>query len=326
MLRVLFAGSPDCAVPALQSAARSHIIVGVLTNPAAPAGRSKRLVPTPVAQAAEELRQAGLIPAGTPVLTPDRVAGPVLDAIAAAKPDILACFAYGKMFGPKTLALFSLGALNIHPSLLPRWRGATPIQAAILAGDKETGITIQKMGLEMDAGDIILQKKISLNGTETAGSLLDTAAREGADLLSEALRLCESGTLNPEPQDSSLATYAPPLKKEDGLLRWTDTAEKLDARIRAFYPWPGTFTPAGENILLIHRAHVYRKNAGPDKTAVPGFVLGTDPNDGILIQTGGGILAVEQLQWRGKKNNDWKSFMNGTRNFENTILGSGSSV
>jgi methionyl-tRNA formyltransferase len=320
MLNVLFAGTPECAVPSLEAVARKHRIVAVLTNAPAPAGRSGTPVPTPVALAAQRLKEEGLIAADTPILTPEKITQEVRDAIAIAKPDIMACFAYGKIFGPKTLALFPRGAVNLHPSLLPRWRGCAPVPAAILAGDRETGITIQKMALEMDAGDILVQTTIPLDGTETAESLLDRAAHEGAPLLVEVLDRYEAGSVEGTPQDATQATFSAMLKKEDGEIDWTDNARAIDARIRAFSPWPGAFTKAGDNVLLILKAHVYGGSLAAGDAA-PGTVVGTDKKEGILVQTGDGVLALERLQWRTKKPLDWKSFMNGSRDFTSQVLG-----
>jgi len=324
MLDVLFAGSPECAVPSLEAVARSNRIVAVLTNPPARSGRSGTLVPTPVALAAERLIVAGIIPQGTPILTPEKITQDVRDAIAATKPEIMACFAYGKIFGPKTLALFPLGAVNLHPSLLPRWRGCAPVPAAILARDRETGISIQKMALEMDAGDIIIQHKIALDGTETAESLLARAAREGAPLLVEALSRFEHGPVPAVPQNGAEATYCAMLKKEDGEIDWNAAAADIDARIRAFHPWPGAFTSAGDNVLLVLEAGVFSGSVpGAGDPPAPGTVLGIDKKAGILVQTGYGTLALGRLQWRTKKPLDWKSFLNGSRDFMTMTLGTG---
>lgn len=320
MLNVLFAGTPECAVPSLEAVARKHRIVAVLTNAPAPAGRSGTPVPTPVARAAQRLKDEGLIAADTPILTPEKITQETRDAIAIAKPDIMACFAYGKIFGPKTLALFPRGAVNLHPSLLPRWRGCAPVPAAILAGDGETGITIQKMALEMDSGDILVQTTIPLDGTETAESLLDRAAHEGAPLLVEVLDRYEAGSVEGTPQDGSKATFSAMLKKEDGEIDWTESARAIDARIRAFSPWPGAFTLAGDNVLMLLKARVYGGSL-VGLSAQPGTVVGVDKKEGILVQTGDGVLALERLQWRTKKPLDWKSFMNGSRDFTSLVLG-----
>jgi methionyl-tRNA formyltransferase len=328
MIDVLFAGSPECAVPSLEAVARAHRVVAVLTNPPAPAGRSGTPVPTPVHAAAERLKAEGIIPEDTPIITPEKITQEVRDAIAARKPAILACFAYGKIFGPKTLALFPLGAVNLHPSILPRWRGCAPVPAAILARDAETGITVQRMALEMDAGDILIQTRFPLDGTETADSLLERAAAEGAPFLAKAISDIESGAAKGTPQDASLATFSAMLKKEDGDIDWTESAANIDARIRAFTAWPGAFTKANGNVLLLLKAHVYG-GAGAQAEEIapallaPGTVIGIDKKDGILVQTGNGVLALERLQWRAKKPLDWKSFINGTRDFTGSILGRG---
>lgn len=322
MLRVLFAGTPECAVPSLEALARAHRVVAVLTNPPAPAGRSGSPVPSPVEAAARRLMAEGAIAPDTPIITPEKLNDAVRAEIARARPDIMACFAYGKIFGPKTLALFPLGAVNVHPSLLPRWRGCAPVPAAILARDRETGITVQKMALEMDSGDVIAQMRIPLDGTETAESLLAHASALGAPLLVDAIGRFERGPVEGTPQDGSRATYCAMLRKEDGEIDWKLSAADIDAKIRAYAPWPGAFTVAGGNVLLVHKAHVHIESpAQGSAQAVPGSIVGIDKKAGILVQTGDGILALETLQWRTKKALDFKSFLNGTRNFPDMILG-----
>lgn len=322
MLNVLFAGSPDCAVPTLEAVARTHRVVAVLTNPPSAKGRSKEMQPTPVAEAAERLKDEGIISRDAPILTPEKLNQETRDAIAAAAPDVMACFAYGKIFGPKSLALFPKGALNLHPSLLPRWRGSTPVPAAILARDGETGITVQMMALGMDEGDILLQTHFPLKGDETAGGLLDRVAVEGAPLMVKALNELESGEAKPIPQTGE-ATYCTTLKKEDGEIDWSRPAADIDALIRAFSPWPGAYTAAGDAVLIIHEARPAEGETafGPPNSAAPGTVLGIDKQKGILLQTGEGLLALKTLQWRTKKVLDWKSFMNGSRDFVGTRLG-----
>lgn len=330
MLKVVFAGSPECAVPALEATAKSHAIVAVLTNPPAPAGRSATPIPTPVHAAALTLQERGIIQPGTPILTPEKITDEIRAAIAATEPDCMACFAYGKIFGPKTLALFPMGAFNVHPSLLPRWRGCAPVPAAILAQDAETGVTVQRMALEMDAGDIVAQRAFPLDGTETADGLLTKSSAIGAELLVEALRALESGTLSAKAQEGDKATYCSMLRKEDGRIDWSESASAISARIRAFHPWPGAFTsapnhaaPSGFANLIVHRAHPLsaRDATNPAEMPEPGTVLSIDKKEGILVQTGNGVLALEILQWQTKKTLDWKSFINGTRDFVGSTLG-----
>lgn len=320
MLRVLFAGTPECAVASLEQVARSHTVVAILTNPATVQGRSHKLIPSPVAQEAARLIAEGIIPTETPILTPEKITNEVREAIAATKPDILACFAFGKIFGPKTLALFPRGAVNVHPSLLPRWRGCAPIPAAILAKDSVTGITVQQMALEMDAGDILLSHTIELDGSETTDSLLLNAAEKGAHMLVQVLDGIEQNNLTPVPQDHTKASFSSMLCKEDGNIDWNGTAEDIDARIRAFSNWPGAWTKTNDKTLIILKARLYtgeRENT----SSLPGTVIASNKTDGILVQTGKGIIALETLQWRTKKPLDWKSFLNGARDFLGTVLG-----
>lgn len=325
MLNILFAGTPECAVPALEKIATSHSIVGILTNPPAASGRSLKEKPSPVALAARTLIERGTLPSTTPILDPAKITQEVRDRIASVAPDVLVCFAYGKIFGEKTLSLFPMGAVNVHPSLLPRWRGCAPVPAAILARDAETGVTIQKMALKMDTGDILAVRKIPLDGTETGESLLVRSAELAAGLLSETLDRLEQGTLSPIPQNDADATYCGMMRKEDGEIRWTDSAADIDARIRAFCPWPGTYTYAGTRMLLLHKARPIPSSqaagAAQSPAPVPGTVLGMDKKEGILVQTGDGVLALEVLQWQTKKPLDWKSFMNGARDLPGTVLG-----
>lgn len=329
MLRIVFAGSPECAVPSLQALAKAHTIVAVLTNEKAPAGRSGTPVPTPVSETAARLKAEGLIAETAPILEIAKLTDEVRDRIRETNPDLLACFAFGMIFGPKTLSLFPKGALNLHPSLLPRWRGATPVPAAILAGDAETGITVQKMALGMDEGDIIIQTRIPLTGKETSQSLLAQAATEGAPLLVEAANRFERGETNAIPQRSEDATYCSTLTKEDGRIDWKASAREIDARIRAFTPWPLAFTTSKDQTLIIHGASVYMGtgtgNQDSPQPALPpvppGTVRGIDKKEGILVQTGEGLLALTRLQWRSKKELDWKSFINGSRDFVGSCLG-----
>ncbi len=313
-MRILYAGSPDISARVLTDMQKlfqadgRHEIVGVLTNPPSTKGRHHELIPTDTGIAAAEL--------GLPVLTPEHLDQAVRDQVASLKPDMLVCFAYGKIFGPKFLSLFSQGGINYHPSLLPLYRGCAPAQAAILNRESVTGLTVQRLALGMDEGDILVQEELPLSGTETAGSLLDDAAARGAELLVRAIDALAAGTAHPVPQDGSKATYCTMLKKEDGRIDWTQSAADIDARIRAYSPWPGAFTSAGGVQLKLLKAAVY--NGSNDGSAGPGTVIGVDKKAGILIQTGCGVLAVTELQWQAKKAMDFKAFLNGTKNFEGT--------
>jgi methionyl-tRNA formyltransferase len=331
-LRILFAGSPAIAVPALKAVAASavadgasaeadapnvggFVLAGLLTNADSPRGRSNRPEPTECAAAA-----AGL----TVVLKPEKLDSAARSLVAELKPDILVSFAYGKIFGPKFLGLFPMGGINIHPSLLPKYRGPTPIPAVIINRDTETGITIQRLAAEMDSGDILVQETLPLDGRETTASLSETMAQKAAALLPVALRGIADGTLRARAQDHSMATYCSLIEKEDGLINWNRSALEIDARIRAFDPWPLSWTTHGELRLFIHKAEPFTGEEISGKE--PGEVLGKDKDKGILIQTGGGILAVSQLQYQGKKAMEWKAFLNGARNFLGAKLGTAGSL
>jgi methionyl-tRNA formyltransferase len=328
-MRILFAGSPAIAVPSLRVLVeQSYIdtapftVVGVLTNPDTPKGRVKNPEPTEVAKAAVELNKQLVQAHKTPlvILKPEHLDAEIRSIVAALEPDLLVTIAYGKIFGPKFLALFPEGGINIHPSLLPRYRGATPIQSAILNRDTETGITIQRLALKMDSGDILLQKRRVLVGTETTASLTEWAAETGAQMLLEVLDRIIKKDLQPIPQDESQASYCKKITREDAKIDWHCSALQLDAKIRAYTPWPLCYTHHNNKILYVLEAVPYSSDS-PVRTATPGTVLGVDKQAGILIQTGEGILAVHRLQYATKKTMEWGPFLNGVRDFIGSTLG-----
>lgn len=298
-MRILFAGSPGIAAPSLNAVIHlTHAtLAGVLTNPDSPQGRRNDYQPTAVGAAAAA--------AGITTLKPEKLDAAARAAVEALAPDMLVSFAYGRIFGPRFLSLFRLGGINIHPSLLPKYRGASPLQAALLNRDAETGISIQKLALEMDSGDILAQERFPLSGRETTASLSEIVAEKAAALLALVL---EAGIFTGEPQHEAEATFCPRIVKEEGLIRWSLDAETLDARIRAFTPWPLSWTMHKGEKLFILAAKPFE---GADAGAAPGTVLGTDEEAGVLIQTGAGILGVTRLQYQTKKALDWKTFLNG---------------
>ncbi|MDR2048530.1 MAG: methionyl-tRNA formyltransferase [Treponema sp.] len=352
-LRILFAGSPAIALPSLDTlAALSGVtapapwqLVGVLTNPDKPKGRSGRAEPTPVAAAAERHSAAfvenGLPPAA--VLKPETLKAEAREAAAALSPDLLVSFAYGRIFGPKFLSVFPFGGINIHPSLLPAYRGASPIQEAILRGDAKTGVCIQKIAPETDTGNILASTEIPLSGRETTVSLSELAGKEAAALLSETLRgLAESlsaGEPFPEgrPQEGK-PSYCSLIARDSGIIDWNKSAADIDAMIRAYTPWPLARTSHNGRILFILEAAPFTDAAetltGPTpyglspgdtldvSRASAGRVLGTDKKNGILIRTGGGILAVTRLQYQARKALPWQAFLNGARDFIGARLNS----
>ena len=338
-MRILYAGSPDCSALVLKELFKlldgtGNEIVAVLTNPPSAKGRHHDLTPTPTGQAAEEL--------GLPVIAPEKLNGTAREAVSAFSPDLLVCFAYGKIFGPKFMSLFPKGGINYHPSLLPRYRGCAPVPAAIWNMEKETGFTVQKLAQKMDSGDILVQKRYKMTGTETADSLLHIAAEEGAPMLRDAIVAIQSGNAEGKPQNEAEATYCKMFCKEDGEIDWNRSAAEIDAIIRACISWPGAFTTVNGTVLKILEASVYegadgaQTGSGADgasagiavsaqtasgETACPGTVVGTDKKQGILFQTGNGLLAARVLQWQAKKAMPFKDFLNGSRNFVGSVCG-----
>lgn len=312
-MRVLFAGSPEIALPALRRISATQIVVGVLTNPASVSGRGLAATATPVARAAEEL--------GIPVLAPERLGPEARIAVAALEPEILVSFAYGRIFGPKFLALFPRGGLNVHPSLLPRHRGASPILQAILSRDSETGVSVQALAPELDSGDLYGVVRLALDGRETTESLSAIAAEAGAGLLDRVLAEIEAGEARPQAQVGE-PSFCGQLSKDDGLLDWSLPALDIDARIRAFWPWPVAYSYLRGTRLSLLEARPYPGEAWPGEgRAVPGTVLGLDKARGLMVQTGDGLIALGRLQLQTKKALPYREFANGVRDLAGAVLG-----
>jgi len=307
-MRILFAGSPAIAVPCLEALSCTEEIelAGVLTNPDTPKGRHGDPAPTEIGEAAQRLKIA-------PVLKPLKLDAAARDQVEALKCDLLVSFACGHFFGPKFLALFPMGGINIHPSLLPKYRGPSPIQAAILNRDTITGISIQTLADEMDCGDILAVEQIQLTGRETTASLGEIAAQKAAVMLPNVIRKIADGTAEKTEQNHSEATHCKLFTKDDGIINWNQSAAEIDAKIRAFNPWPLCMTVHGGRRLNILESDIY--SGEKTEPEPPGKVLGIDKNCGILIQTGGGVLAVTMLQYQTKKALFWRDFLNGARDF-----------
>ena len=310
-MRIVFAGSPLIAVPSLVKISSNFDVVGVLTNPDKVTGRGRKIISNPVKTKALEL--------GLKIIEGDTPGSDARNKIKDLNADILVVFAYGRIFGPKFLSLFPLGGVNVHPSLLPRYRGSSPISAAILNGDTKTGITVQRISLQMDTGVILNQQPITLRRKETTESLGNTVAVIGAELLIKTLGEIESGSETEKEQGDKGVSYCTRIAKEDGLIDWNMSAVGIDRRIRAYTPWPKVYTKFKEKNLMLLSGSVFEKET--TLSGEPGRVLGFDKSDGILIQTGDGILAVGSLQLQSRKANDWKSFINGTQNFIGCVLG-----
>ncbi len=341
MLKILYAGSPAPAATTLrlllekcsqdQNAAASGgcsqdqkgggwQIAGVLTNPPSAKGRHKELVPTDVGLLAQER--------GIPVFCPQKLDAAARDQIAAQGFDALVCFAYGKIFGPKFLSLFKAGGVNVHPSLLPKYRGATPVPAAILNCDGQSGVTVQTLALGMDEGEILAQEIIALDGTETTDSLLDKSAQIAAALLEGLL---DKAAQNPGAEilkkgkaQEGEPSYTKTISKEDALINWNDSAKNIAAAVRAYASEPGSWTRIGGETgesLKILKAAPLGQECSQGQNAAPGTVTAFDKKRGILVQCGDGLLCVTELQRQQKKAMGYKDFMNGARDFVGTRLG-----
>jgi len=303
-------------IPCLRASAAGRRVCGVLTSPDKPKGRGRRTEAPPVKEEAVRL--------GLPVLQPHKLDSSLLDRVSALRPDVLVVAAYSKIFKKEFLDLFPLGRLNIHPSLLPRFRGPSPVQAAILSGDTETGVTVQSLSLRMDAGDILAQRRIALVGDETTPDLLETSFQIGAELLSGVLRELENGPVSGTPQREEEATYCGLIERGDGLIDWAERASLIERRIRAYLPWPRAHTRLnGAELALLSGGAVPADgdSAVPPVDEKAGTVIGVDKRRGLLIQTGEGILSVDRLQLQARKAMDWRAFLNGVPSILGSRLG-----
>jgi methionyl-tRNA formyltransferase len=298
--RVVFMGSPDFSLPVLRALAGTYNVVGVVTQPDRASGRGRELKPPPVKLLAQEL--------DIPVIQPEKLRQPeAMEQLRLWNPDLIVVSAFGQILKKDVLYLPHFGCINVHASLLPRWRGAAPINAAILHGDEVTGITIMKMDVGLDTGPILTQRSIRLARDDTAGSVIAKLSHLGSELLIETLPDYLSGTIQSVPQPDDGVTYAPMLKKEEGQLDFTHPADELERRVRAFNPWPGAFMDFDGTLLKIHRAHVEAGEAEVGKR----FVYGDQP----AVGAGNGILILDEVQPAGKKSMSGKSFLGGARHW-----------
>lgn len=287
-MKIIFAGTPHFAASALAALLKEHQVVAVLTQPDRPSGRGMQLTASPVKQLA--------LQHGLPVLQPVTLkTAEAQQAIAELEAEVMVVAAYGLILPQAVLRLPRYGCLNIHASLLPRWRGAAPIQRAILAGDAETGITIMQMDEGLDTGDMLLKKVCAIAANDTAETLHDKLADLGAQAINEALQDLEHGKLHPERQDAQLATYAAKLTKGEAHLDWNRDAAQLERAVRGYYPFPVAQTVFGETPVKILCASTAAR-----KTATPGTVI-TVEKDAIIVACGNGALALKVLQKPGGK-------------------------
>ncbi|NOH04388.1 MAG: methionyl-tRNA formyltransferase [Chloroflexi bacterium] len=300
-IRIVFMGSPEFALPALRSLATHYEVVGIVTQPDRASGRGRELKAPPVKSLALELN--------IPVIQPPKLREPeAMRQLQAWNPDLIVVAAFGQILRKEVLDLPKFGCINVHASLLPRWRGAAPINAAILAGDEETGVTIMKMDTGLDTGPMLSKRAVRIKPDDTAGSLTGTLSTLGADLLIETLPNYLDGKLTPQPQPEEGATYAPMLKKEDGLLDFNQPAVDLERKVRAMNPWPGAWFQWNGAPLKVHRAHVEQGQAEAGQR----LVAQNQP----AVGGGGGLLILDEVQPPGKKSMSGKSFLAGARGWE----------
>ncbi|MBN1449808.1 MAG: methionyl-tRNA formyltransferase [Anaerolineales bacterium] len=298
--KIVFMGSPDFSLSSLHALAEGYYVVGVVTQPDRAAGRGRELKPPPVKTLAQKL--------GIPVIQPEKLRQPeALEQLRAWSPDVIVVAAFGQILRQDVLDLPPFGCINVHASLLPRWRGAAPINAAILHGDEETGITIMKMDAGLDTGPILSQRAVRIQPDETAGSLFDKLSTLGAALLLDTLPGYLAGEIQTRPQPEEGSTYAPMLKKEDGLLDFSHPARELERKVRAFNPWPGAYFEWDGNLLKVHSASIgLRKMRAGER----GIYLGLP-----AVGTSENLLVLGEVQPAGKKPMPGKAFLAGARNW-----------
>lgn len=300
-MRIVFMGTPDFSVPTLESLVNSrHEVVAVVTQPDKPKGRGKEIHMTPVKETALRYQ--------IPVYQPQKAReASFVEEIRSLNPDVMVVIAFGQILSKELLEVPKYGCVNIHASLLPKYRGAAPIQWAVINGDKETGITTMMMDVEMDTGDMLEKKVITLDEKETGGSLFDRLSLLGGDLILSTLDHLEEGTLVPEKQDHEKATYVKKISKSMGDIDWTMDAEVIERLIRGLNPWPSAYTRLNGKMLKIWQAKVIESNR---EGAEPGQILEAS-GDTLSVQTGNGILSIEELQLEGKKRMDTAAFLRG---------------
>jgi methionyl-tRNA formyltransferase len=311
-------GTADFGTPCLEAlvAAREHQVVGVVTQPDRPVGRRQELTPPPIKTQA--------LKHGLSVFQPEKIRRPEAVAqLRALAPELIVVVAYGRILPKDVLTMPRLGCVNVHGSLLPRWRGASPIQAALLAGDEFTGVTTMMLDEGMDTGPMLMRERVEIDPDDNAAMLHDKLAPLGAKLLMKTVAALDHGTLHPTPQPTEGVTCAPKIKKEDGLVDWAQPARQIRNRLRAFTPWPGLFTflptEAGPRVLKIWAADVEPK---PPAVGIAGTVT-VAKKSGIAVATGEGVLVIRELQLEGGRRLKAAEFLSGHRMTVGVLLGRG---
>ena len=320
-MKIIYAGSPDAAKITLEALYENQKefgfeIAGVLSNPPTAKGRHKTPTPTPVAAYALEK--------GLPVFTPEHLDSAAREQIAPLGADLLVCFAYGHIFGPKFLALFPMGGINLHPSFLPKYRGCTPVQQAILEGDELLGISVQTLSLKMDAGDILKQDFVNITENDTTESLLNYSAKRGAELICDIIKesAAAGSLIKGKPQSKQDIYYTYTITKDMAKINWEESAETICRKIRAYYPDPCCWClEENDSPLKISAASEVFDPDNEYKAFPCGKVLAYNKTtNGIYVKTGDGILSITKLQRQGKNMMSYKDFMNGAKDFLGTVL------
>jgi methionyl-tRNA formyltransferase len=307
--RIVFFGTPPFALPTLRGLLEGpDEVVGVVTQPDREKGRGRKIVISPVKELA--------LQSGLALFQPEKVKEEAFqEAVGGLHPDLFVVVAYGQILPKSVLNLPRYGAINVHASLLPRYRGAAPIAWAILAGEEVTGLTTMVMNEGMDTGDILLQAEVPIGTEETCETLHDRLAPLGAQLLSETIRKMKAGEMRAVPQDHSRATYAPPLKKEDGHIHWEKEAREIDRQIRAFNPWPGAFTKWGDRLLKIYRGEI-RERTPEGKVGTVIWV----GSDFVEVAAGKDSYLIKEVQLEGRKKMTLREFLSGHSISVGTVL------
>jgi methionyl-tRNA formyltransferase len=302
--RIIFMGTPDFAVPSLKALLDSNEnVVCVITQPDRPKGRGRKLTPPPVKELA--------LQSGLPVLQPEKIREEgFLARISEFNPDLIVLTAYGRILPGSLINLPSYGTINVHASLLPKYRGAAPIQWALINGETETGVTIMQMDEGLDTGDILLAEKLLISPDDTAGSLFSRLAELGGTALKKAMEQLRADKLTPIKQDDSLATLAPLLKKEDGLVEWSKSAEQISCLIRGLDPWPTTYTVMNGKRFRLFSPQVINQSDCQEKGPAPGTICRADHN-GLVVCTGSGYLLVREVQPENSKRMTVDAYLRG---------------
>ena len=303
-MRIVFIGTGEIGVPTLEALLNSeHHVVGVVTQPDKPVGRTQQIEPPPIKKALMDNAPSGRA-LSLPILQPAKIRDPqAIEQIRALVPDVIVVMAYAQILPRDVLEIPKIACLNLHASLLPRWRGAAPIQAAIAAGDRETGITVMYMDQGLDTGDILLQHKLDILPTDTGGSLHERLAQIAPEALLESLQMLEKNSAPRIPQDNAHTTSAPKLKREHGRIDWSEPAEVIERKIRAFNPWPGAFMQiSGQNLKIFSAAVV-------DLSGESGEILQSEKE--LVVAAGNGAVSLDEVQLEGKRRMTATEFLRG---------------